>query len=1073
MKKNICMLLIFCMTIAMLPINVLSEADHCFLAIEAESGINDMTLPGAFQTVREEEASGGKAMKQYSYEQGEQSSAQTPLKFIFNVETKGKYKIYIRMKGADSVKYSVNFSDYQSKWFRYEANTYTWALLVDIELEEGENVLAFSNRKIGFVLDKIIVTDNILYYPIGMGQDASEYSGLSYIYPEPAVYPQIGMHPRVIINRDNIQNLKATCTEEENRKSYEALFTNAALHKTGILPQVEYNNYDAKALDAANANALLYQLTKEEAYAEKAVGIMLNYLSTVRYYPGGTMMEQRGIGGTIFNAALIYDWCHDAACFTAEKKEQMMTLAMKNASLLECGWPSVGLSAFDSGHGWENSVVKDLFAFAIAVYDEYPEIYDCVAGRIFSEYIPVANFHYENNGSFHRTGDDYGIYRFGFELYLNLLLRGMGYDNIINPNQHQMAYQAIYRMRPDGGNLRDGDIWTNAVNNKPSSGTVAFLASYLYRDPYLKQAFFEQVPNPENTVNSITDFSLVMYLALNDVTIGRESRTSLPLTHYSGNEMGVMTARTGWNMGMDSNDMVVSMKLPERYYGGHQHLDAGNFTIYYKGALAIDSGMYQSAAWTDENGEPVTKLEFGSDHDVNYHKRTVAHNSMLIRKPGETGFGIGTANDGGQKAPSSFPYNQGLSYYTSEERQAGKVISHAFGSDPKQPSYTYMKGELSGWYSDKVENFERSFLFYNFFDEIYPGALIVFDKVTSADPSYKKTWLLHSQEEPSTDGTVTTVRRTENGYSGRLVNETLLPENPVISKIGGEGYEYYVDGKNYTAIPKFGEDADESGNWRIEVSPSSESKTDYFLNILQVSENDVNITPLKSELYENENFYGVRIKDKAAYFSKNETKLSKGFTVSAAGDGTLEYTVCGLAAGTWGVFESGRLIETGEVTETGAVLSFKALSGTYEIKPFSIIDSLENWLASKPDFSDAGILSYNITSPVITTCTEYFSDGESSVFFAQSMQDNGYELCEYGMLYSDHANAVLNEAGVIKLQSRTEPDKLTAKGQFGIQLKDSFRFLNAGYYIRTYAIYRYNNVLYPVYGNDIYMQGGE
>ena len=68
MKKNICMLLIFCMTIAMLPINVLSEADHCFMAIEAESGINDMTLPGAFQMVREEEASGGKAMKQYSYE---------------------------------------------------------------------------------------------------------------------------------------------------------------------------------------------------------------------------------------------------------------------------------------------------------------------------------------------------------------------------------------------------------------------------------------------------------------------------------------------------------------------------------------------------------------------------------------------------------------------------------------------------------------------------------------------------------------------------------------------------------------------------------------------------------------------------------------------------------------------------------------------------------------------------------------------------------------------------------------------------------------------------------------------
>ena len=88
MKKNICMLLIFCMTIAMLPINVLSEADHCFLAIEAESGINDMTLPGAFQTVREEEASGGKAMKQYSYEQGEHNSFYFSEEILSTLESK-------------------------------------------------------------------------------------------------------------------------------------------------------------------------------------------------------------------------------------------------------------------------------------------------------------------------------------------------------------------------------------------------------------------------------------------------------------------------------------------------------------------------------------------------------------------------------------------------------------------------------------------------------------------------------------------------------------------------------------------------------------------------------------------------------------------------------------------------------------------------------------------------------------------------------------------------------------------------------------------------------------------------
>lgn len=70
---------------------------------------------------------------------------------------------------------------------------------------------------------------------------------------------------------------------------------------------------------------------------------------------------------------------------------------------------------------------------------------------------------------------------------------------------------------------------------------------------------------------------------------------------------------------------------------------------------------------------------------------------------------------------------------------------------------------------------KRSFVFLNLKSDKVPAALIVFDKVVSSNPDFKKYWLLHSIEEPVVKGTCFTVKRTQNGDSGMLQNEVLLP----------------------------------------------------------------------------------------------------------------------------------------------------------------------------------------------------------------------------------------------------------------------------------------------------------
>jgi hypothetical protein len=77
-------------------------------------------------------------------------------------------------------------------------------------------------------------------------------------------------------------------------------------------------------------------------------------------------------------------------------------------------------------------------------------------------------------------------------------------------------------------------------------------------------------------------------------------------------------ARNGW--GPDSTWIEFSCGP---YFAKHDHLDQNHFTIYHQGYLAIDSG----ADYTDK-----------SPHYLNYYRRTVAHNSLLVNQPGEDFF---------------------------------------------------------------------------------------------------------------------------------------------------------------------------------------------------------------------------------------------------------------------------------------------------------------------------------------------------------------------------------------------------------------------------------------------------
>jgi len=238
----------------------------------------------------------------------------------------------------------------------------------------------------------------------------------------------------------------------------------------------------------------------------------------------------------------------------------------------------------------------------------------------------------------------------------------------------------------------------------------------------------------------------------------------------------------------------------------HRHYDALNFVIYHRGFLALDSGTrYEEFV----NGE----------HLANYYAQTVAHNCVLIHQPGEPPAaywgGTVTGNHGGQ------------------HKQLGSVL-RAFETNG---DYVYVAGDATACYlpratkpalPEKCSLVTRQLVF------LPPSHFVIFDRVQTTDASYRKDWLIHTAHQPAIEGKLL---RADHGQ-GRMFCRTLLPEDAVLTPVGGPGKEFWAAGKNWDIVTKglTPENLAMMGQWRVEISPGAARKADVFLHVIQVGD---------------------------------------------------------------------------------------------------------------------------------------------------------------------------------------------------------------------------------------------
>lgn len=725
------------------------------------------------------------------------------------------------------------------------------------------------------------------------------------------------VHPRLYLRSSDIPELR------ERLKNPEIQKTIAKIKKLGVdrTPEEEAKAPDRSGFryyaenrgvtSRVQLEALDYLLNKKKSVARKAIVAMLDTLRNTNYGKKGDL--SRASGQMLMCGAMVYDWCYDQ--MKDSEKKAYINEFVRISKTMECGYPPKNTEPI-AGHSSEWMVMRDMLSAAIAIYDEFPEMYNNVMTMLCRDYIPVRNYVYAGHN--YHQGTSYANVRFSNDLFSLWILDRMGAGAVYDPAQQFVMYDFLYRRRPDGMVLPAGDVNPGIGG---SYGLPAMLAYSYYKDPYLAYEY------KRNT--KIDNHCLIFDVLWRDYTIEPKSPETLPLTKYSGTPYGWMIARTGW----DKNSVIAEMKINEHFVGNHQHMDGGAFQIYYKGPLAIDAGAYHG-----------TSGGYNSAHNKNFFKRTVAHNSLLVFDPNEkfASWNYGGTdktefadNDGGQRMPGDrWETCRSFADLLSDEYTTGQVLAHGTGGDYMAPEYSYLSGDITKAYSDKVKEVKRSFVFLNLKSEKVPAAMVVFDKVVSKNAEFKKHWLLHSIEEPKVSENGIVIKRTKDGDSGMLSNTVLLPakENLDMQVIGGKGKEFWVNGTNYANAPQAGrpDPRNERGEWRVEVSPSAPANEDYFLNVIQVADNNCNELH-KASLLKGENLVGAVIADRIVTFSKDGETINGKAEMDVQGNGTFKFVMTDMKPGTWQVKKDGKIfIPYKWVGAEDGVLSFEGGSGHYE-----------------------------------------------------------------------------------------------------------------------------------------------
>ena len=678
-------------------------------------------------------------------------------------------------------------------------------------------------------------------------------------------------HPRLWVSKEGLPLVKANLSKTEHIDLWEKLSVEA--RRPFVLPLQEGKelSYSEEVEKIAEVKAFYYLMTDDKKIGREAIDLMLSYIQNVEF--GNILDITRELGRAIYTASLVYDWTYDL--INQEEKKIFRHHLMRLARDMEIGWPPFKMGIVN-GHGNEAMVNRDFLAMSIALYNEDPLPYQYISYSILEELVPMRKFEYQSPR--HNQGVGYGAYRFAWEMHAAMLYYKMLNKKVFDDNIMDLHKFWLYMRAPDGQMLRDGDGF---VSGKPGQAfywkhPLAMFMIYSYSgNPIMKGEYIRQ--------GGIGESNPVLFLLLNDPFLKPEtSLASLPLTLDFGPVLGGMVARTGWNVGPESDDVVAEIKGGGYHFGNHQHSDAGAIQLFYRGFQFGDIGVYRF---------------YGTPYDMGFNKRSVAHSMMLARDPEEK-FTRSEVNDGGTKLNQKNPKSPEEAI-SDKWFHNGNVVSSSFGPLKEKPFYSYFSVDLASAYSDKVTDYTRSFCFLNLNRPDIPAIIVMKDEMTTKSPEFKKYWQINTLNLPEIHNNTILLHNNLKGRKGKTFIEVKHDKDleiqvlsaPEATNVFGTQLEVpetdYAEGKGH----------------RILVSSKSSNKSDKFITIFQVLEGSAE--PIPVDYIKQKQADLIYIKDEAILLL-GDPLTSREIEFEVKNKNKVRMVLAGLKSGKWRLYSEKR-----------------------------------------------------------------------------------------------------------------------------------------------------------------------
>ena len=644
----------------------------------------------------------------------------------------------------------------------------------------------------------------------------------------PSIHPS---RPRIYIDSARFSFIRNNMTSGDCGTTY-TNFKNAVFNNWYNDPQLYLLGTDSTlwtwdfsskwAQDQGQFVAALYKITGDTTALKRCRFLarqINNKLDTIHLNNYDWYTNEDFIRNIADVGGMLFDWCYaDLPPLIRQQLAQNLykleSYFMKNYILSSAG------TAYVTGHNIWNVYYANQYALVLDAAEGLTALQQDTVRSWFrvsydkavNEILPAAAYYRDDDGGWNWTAA-YAMWSLvdEFQFFENIRI---GTDKILYnslPWIKNSINQYWYFMQPDNYTINWGDGFTNLQGDR-----VIYRHAQIYNDPrslWLAQYW----ANPANITWTWPLYQKLMY---KDFLAAPVTKPDIAHDWFS-DKTGLSVSRTDWT---DTATQVWFYDAPTKK-AGHEHRDNNSFCIFKNAPQINNSGYY----WY-----------YGNAHYINYYMRTVAHNSICVYDSADrySNWGVPVSNDGGQiESPTLMNYQD----IFSAQAQKGKWVQWGAGTN-----YCYQIADAEQSYDTaKLDRFRRRVLFYK------PNQVIVLDHLHLKNTRTKQRdakFILHFQKKPSISGNIINSKvpnhiETFNGQdmlqangNGNVAIRTLLPVGSTTTRIGGAGYEFYVDGVNYPLAVIPDSIHTTAGAWRIEVSPTTVTDSLIFLHTIQIGD---------------------------------------------------------------------------------------------------------------------------------------------------------------------------------------------------------------------------------------------